>query len=260
MKVKLFLGIYLFIFSSLLSFPAEMTKPVSYDLNVNIEPESGEIYVSGSVLVSLKDKLQKEFGFDLHQTFILEKLLVDGKRAKFKVINNQSLPVKPASKRVFVELPENNSRKEIKMEMSYHGQLKKIPEFGTFENQLICLDDQVNSRLVELAAYSCWYPLFEFGLRFDINLVLSLPEGWQCVCPGRKIEERIKEKRSFTTWLSEKDTDIVIIASPALKGKTLKTSSTNIEIYFTQLPEEFINKEGKEIDGKQILWMNSREI
>ena len=226
----------------------ETAKPLYYRLKVKIEPASGEIFVNGKVGIQLENIKQRNFSFDLHETFIIEKLLVDGKVVKYLTEENEPLPVKPASKKVIVELPEKNIQKRIEMEIVYHGKLKNIPEFNTYENQELALDDQINSRMVELACYSCWYPLFTFGVRFNIDLELSLPSNWKYICSGKEIESRKVNNRIITRWNSGKDIDIVIIASPKFRYKTAKTSVATINVYFTRLPEEFVNREIQEIE------------
>ncbi|RKY84325.1 hypothetical protein DRQ09_08795 [candidate division KSB1 bacterium] len=134
------------------------------------------------------------------------------------------------------------------MEIAYSGKLLKIPEFGTFPDQETALDDRINSEMVELAVYSCWYPYWSFGNKFDISLEVSLPEEWKCVCSGRKTKEVKENNRVVSWWSSKKDIDIVVIASPELKNKTVKTSSGIIDVYYSKLPEKYIIKETNEIE------------
>jgi aminopeptidase N len=102
--------------------------------------------------------------------------------------------------------------------------------------------------MVELACYSCWYPFFEFGNKFDIDLEVTLPQSWRCVCSGNKVETHQHNGRSLSRWEAKKDIDIVIVASPKLKQKTVKSSVADIDIYFTQLPDEYITREAEDIE------------
>jgi aminopeptidase N len=132
--------------------------------------------------------------------------------------------------------------------LAYGGRLKNIPEFGTFPDQKQALDDQINSRLVELANYSSWYPqFFVMGSPLAVNLELSLPQAWTAVCSGRKLDEHVEDGRAITRWSSPNDTDILIAAAPNYKRKSRRVSETAIEMYYTQLPEEFIEKETRQI-------------
>ena len=248
MRIKLIMGIFISLLTLSCLYSAEITKPESYILKVKIEPASGEIFVDGKVLIVLKDTKQRDFSFDLHETFIIEKLLVNGKVAKYSTEKKEPWPIQPAAKKVIVEIPESNNQRKIEMAINYHGRLKDIPEFGSSEDQELALDDQINTRMVELAVYSCWYPYFEFGIKFDVDLEISLPINWKHVCSGVELESKEINDRIITHWTSKKDTDLVIVASPDFKRKSIKTSTATIDIYFNQLPKQYISKEANGIE------------
>jgi aminopeptidase N len=238
---------FFFLFSPWL-LSVERPKSIHYHLKVNIEPASAEISVLGKIRLSLKDPHQREFSFDLHQTFTLEKLHLNGTDVKYSSKDDEPVPLMPAAKQISVILPPKYDRSEIVMDITYSGKLKDIPEFGGSEDQQLALDDQINSRMVELACYSCWYPFFEFGNKFDVDLEVSLPRKWKCVCSGDEVETHQDNDRSLSRWTANKDIDIVIVASPELKKKTVQSSAADIDIYFTQLPEEYVNKEAEDIE------------
>jgi hypothetical protein len=136
----------------------------------------------------------------------------------------------------------------VHLNIEYGGRLKQIPEFGTFPDQKQAMDDQINSRLVELANYSSWYPqFFVLGHPIETLLEVSLPKDWTAICSGKKLDEREQEGRTVTQWASVWDTDILITAAQNYKGKVMPLSDGQIDIYYTQLPEEFIDREGSEI-------------
>ncbi len=121
-------------------------------------------------------------------------------------------------------------------------------EFGTFPDQKQAMDDQINPRLVELANYSSWYPqFFVFGRPIKIALEVSLPQGWIAVCSGKNISDRVKDGRAITQWFSPNDTDILIAASPNYKRQVVYLQGAELEIYYTQLPEEFVESEGQQV-------------
>jgi hypothetical protein len=247
MRAKLFVGLLISLMVLLCSHAEEITKPVSYQLKVQINPASGEIFVDGNIVIELKHLKQNDFSFDFHETFTIDELLIDGKPAKYSTEKKEPWPIQPAAKKVMVELPEKAAQRQIEMKIKYHGILKELPEFGASEDQELALDDQINARMVELASYSCWYPCFVFGNKFDIDLEVSLPLGWKCACSGSEVESSKLDDRAISQWFSRNDTDIIIVASPHLKCKSFKTSAAAIDIYYTQLPEDFIAKEVNEI-------------
>lgn len=252
--IKLLLGVLMISLplSGLASI--KITKPLSYKLKVRIEPEKGEVFVNGVISILLKDEKDKGFSFDIHDTFTLENLLLNGKVVNYSAENNEPSLIQPASKKVTVKLPADIMQRRVKMIIDYHGKLRDIPEFGASEDQKLALDDRINCRIVELACYSCWYPFFEYGIKFDIDLEVSFPIPWKCVCSGKRIEGRKTDKRIVDRWIAEKDIDIVIVASPELKHRTVKASAGEVDIFFTLLREKFINQEAKEIEETLILF------
>lgn len=226
---------------------AETTLPVRYDLRVRIEPAQGAINVGGKILVPITDPGAKTLSFGLHETFAIKTLSVNRQATKFSYRSIQATPLNPATRNVLVDLPAKvTDRLEISIE--YGGRLKEIPEFGTYPDQKQAMDDQINSRLVELANYSSWYPqFFAYGRPIEIALEVSLPRGWNAICSGRREDETVKGERVITRWTSSRDADILIAAAPNYKQKVLRLPAGDIEIYYTQLPEKFVAEEGQQI-------------
>lgn len=225
----------------------EKVVPVSYDLKVTIEPELGSIQVHGNMGVPVEADA-KTFEFRLHETFAIKKLLINNRAAKFSFRPGEPSPIFPATRKVIVNLPASVPAGKVQLEIEYGGRLKEIPEFGTFPDQQQAMDDQINARLVELANYSVWYPqFFVFGHPIKTALEVSLPKGWLAICSGKKVDERQIDERTVTRWSSAQDTDILIAAAPNCKGAVIPLADGQIDIYYTQLPEEFIDREGREI-------------
>jgi hypothetical protein len=235
----------------------QMVMPVSYDLKVSLEPGRGNISVHATVEIPLENPQSRDFKFALHETFTIKQLLVNGKKSSFSSQAREPSPLVPASKNVVVSLPPGITQERIRMDIEYEGWLKNIPEFGTFPDQKQAMDDQVNSRLVELSGYSSWYPQFVFGQPLQVELQLSLPQGWTSICSGKKLADRVSEGRAVTHWSSPRDIDILILASPSYREKSVRQSGVDIEIYYTQMPEAFIEREVQQIAGVIKLYTNS---
>lgn len=222
----------------------ERPMPVSYDLKVTIDPSPGNIKVRSKIEVPLSNRDREAIQFALHETFAINQLSVNGRSGRFSVRPSEPTLIYPARQDVLVNLPSGNRGDKLHLDIEYEGRLKKIPEFGTFPDQKLALDDQINSRLVELANYSSWYPqFFAMGHPIEIDLELSLPRGWIAVCSGKKVNEQVKDGRTITRWSSPKDTDILIAASPSYKEKSRRLPDVAIEIYYTQMPDRFIDRE-----------------
>ena len=225
----------------------EKAMVVAYDLKVVIEPRPGTISVRGKIGVPVA-RGAKTLQFGLHETFAVKKLLVNDRAVTFSFQPGDPSPIFPAMKKVVVNLPASIRAGNVQLEVEYGGRLKDIPEFGTFPDQKQALDDQINTRLVELANYSVWYPqFFVYGHPIATTLEVSLPKGWIVICSGKKLEEREQDGRAVTRWSSAQDTDILITAAPNYKRKVIPVPDGQVEIYYTQLPEEFIDRDGGEI-------------
>jgi len=235
--------------SALSALAEEKPLPVSYDLKITIEPEQGTMAVRGNISVPVEPDA-KTLQFGLHETFAVRKLLINNRAAKFSFQPGDRNPIYPATRKVVVHLPARIPAGKVQLEIEYGGKLKEIQEFGTFPDQKQAMDDQINSRLVELANYSSWYPqFFVFGRPIETALEVSLPRGWLAICSGKKLDEQPEEGRAVTRWSSAQDTDILIAAAPNFKGKVIPLAEGQIDIYYTQLPEEFIDRDAGEIEA-----------
>lgn len=250
-----FLAFVLVIVGSVTSASAQRTsQPTSYDLKVAIDPAQGTLAVKGTIDLLPALSSGRRFDFALHETLSIKQLRVNGKAIGFTLQPEQHTPMRPATHIVKVAVPTAASQEEIHLDIEYEGKLKELPEFGA-SNQPLSMDDQINARLVELANYSSWYPQFGvFGAPIRVALELSLPQGWVAICSGKRIEERMENGRSITRWSSPKDTDILITASPNYKKKSAPLPGGDLEIYYTQLPEEFVTTEMRQIQQVMTLF------
>ena len=220
---------------------------LSYDLKVRIEPATGAIEVQAKVDIPPKYLQARQFKFGLHETFAIGKLSVNGKAAGFTFQPGDLSPMTPAFRNVVVKLPVDVPPGMIRMDVEYRGRLKEMPEFGASSDQEPAMDDQVNSRMIELACYSSWYPQFVLGELVEVRMELSLPQGWTAICSGKKLDERTAAGRVVTRWFSAKDLDALIAASPSYKIKSVRESGVEIEVYYTKMPEKFLEGEARQI-------------
>ncbi len=220
---------------------------VSYHLRVRIDPVAGSLAVEGSVKIPPEDFKTRNLAFYLDETLAIRKLLIDGEKANFKYGAPEPDRLTPAKRPVIVTLPPGVSTGSIRMEIDYGGVLKKLPEFGAAPEGKPAMDDRINPHLVQLAAYSSWYPQFEPAGPIRSEFEVSVPAGWIAICSGSKLGEQAKQGRTITRWSSPRDTDILIVASPHFKEKAFRQGGVNIEIYYTRMPQEFIETEVRQV-------------
>lgn len=99
----------------------------------------------------------------------------------------------------------------------------------------------VNAHMVELAGYSSWYPQLSFGKRLHTELTVSLPQNWITVCSGKKLEERVENGRVVTRWSSP------ILGSRDCKKRSFEGAGFHIDVYYTQMPAQFVDNDGAQI-------------
>jgi hypothetical protein len=144
----------------------------------------------------------------------------------------------------------------MRMDIAYQGRLEVLPEFGASPDMRHSMDDQINSRMIELAFYSSWFPQFDYGRPVKSELTLSLPQSWISICSGKKTGDSKRAGRSITHWSSAKDIDIVILASPDYKLTRLQESGVPVEIYYTQMPDAFVHRDAEQIAGVLRLYVS----
>ncbi len=236
--------VILFMLAATLSVAAQSGIP-AYNLTVTITPSTDSLAVVGTVEAPVPAHASS-FAFDLHRTLDIKKLLVNGEPAHFEYgpMHSQTLP---ATRGVTVTLPTAVSSPRVHMEIEYEGRLDVLPEFGTSPDFRHSLDDQINPRLVELAGYSSWYPQFEFGQRLQLELTVSLPRGWTTICSGLNLASQTASGRLVAHCSSPDDIDLVIVASPNFRKKTIDAHGVRVEVYFTQLPASFVNRDAAQV-------------
>jgi hypothetical protein len=216
--------------------------PTAYELDVMIHPESGKIDVSGRVLVELAH--QKSFVFQLHETFRITSMKLDGLEIAHVYEDDTPSRMTPTAKKIRVDVPARIENQQVEMSIAYHGKLRELPSFGTPDVGGPFLDDVVNTNRVELAYYSSWYPSFDFGSRFETDIEIVIPNEWTVACIGKQSAQNESSIR-FTAKAAD---DIVIVASPRFKVEEIDTSSGSVHIYHTRLPERFVRREAEETE------------
>lgn len=226
---------------------AQTASMVSYHLRVRIDPAEGSLAVKGSAEVPREDVETRNLTFYLDDGLTINKLMINGKEASFTYGPPEPTPLTPARRKVVVTLPTGTGLRSTRMDFDYGGRLKRLPEFNAAPQGKPAMDDRINQHLVQLAVYSSWYPQFDSTGDLRAELEVSLPTGWTAACSGAKLSHQIGHGRVTTRWSLPGENDIVIVASPDFKEKTFRQAGVNVEIYYTRLPEEFIDAEVRQV-------------
>ncbi len=222
--------------------------PRTYWLDLQIEPDSGLLQVEGEILLSGIPQGQEMLFFNLHSSFKIEEIRIGERKTAFTTEPNSRARTVPASKMVMVRIPGQINRENATLRFAYRGKLQDIPEWGSQDGQRFGLDDAIDLERVELASYSNWYPFWYYGVHFDFEMKVSLPENWIVVCNGDKRREETIEERKVTFWAGTRANDIVILAAPDFKTAEIENDHALIEIYYTELPEDYVLREAEGLE------------
>ena len=130
---RLFLMVILF--SGIALAVEEKPVPVSYDLNVTIEPTQGTLAVRGKIGVPVEAGA-KTLQFALHETFAIKKLAVNDRAVKFSVHPGDPSPIYPATRKVIVSEEQfqkvmEGDRSEVRALPADAPSLAKVPFDGS---------------------------------------------------------------------------------------------------------------------------------
>lgn len=230
-------------------------KPIRYSLSAKIVPDSASIAIRCSVSLELKNRRQEKLAFSLYNNFAIDSLTVNGQAVLF--VDSLFTPSRdhPAEKKVILELPVGLRRKNIDLMVAYHGTMLRLPEFNSpeAENLGYCLDERIDTDLVELTKNARWYPYFGED-EFNIDLRIELPARFICICSGTEIERSQRNGRLLIHNRSSSESDINIVASPHFKKIMSLAAADTIFFYYTVLPDTFIEQEASGISQSLMLF------
>jgi hypothetical protein len=195
--------------AAFLTTAAEAATPLGYELEVGVDPNRRQVDVTGRVSVRLNED-ETTFSFGLHQTFRILECAIDGKPARCDP-REASPSGSGMSRTVTVQVPKSAIGRKVDLEIRYGGQLRDCPSWGEPDR-------------LELALYSSWYPSFGFGHTYDVKLDVTMPKDWSIVCIGREVSRRGTEEGTTTRWEAHDVNDVVIVGSPKLRAKDVKTA------------------------------------
>ncbi len=230
--------------------PPPASTVSKYVVEVDLVPAAGRVVAAARLRLLRDDYLRPDLVFGLHEGFAIKKLAVNSRDLPFTTRSGAGSRLRPSSREVVVQLPEDLRRPELELEVAYEGTLEDLPQFGTPEAAETgrFLDDEVSSRRVELSGYSTWYPQVSgFGPTFAADLAVTLPAGWTVVCTGEPQVPEELEGRRRTRWLARATNDLVVVAAPDLKVIPIRRGSDAVEIYHTRLPRAFSEREADNV-------------
>jgi aminopeptidase N len=243
-RVCLLTGLVL-TFAPLSAWSAEST-PTLYLMELELLPAAGQLVAAAEITLEREQYLEAELEFRLHETLTIERLEINGEPIEYTTEPNADDPQRPHSKLVRAVLPEELRRPRLTLTVAWSGSLTPPPPPGTADaaESRPALDDVIEAHRIELAWYSAWFPQFGvFGTTFASDLVITLPKDWIVVSAGSRVSAESLETHERSRWTSRRSSDLVVVAAPDFKLRSVTGGNAEIEIYSTRLPTSFIDRE-----------------
>jgi aminopeptidase N len=223
-----------------------LERPLHYTLEALIDPASGGISVAGRVQIERSDLNRRRLEFDLHETFEIADLRVNGVEAPFAVEPNERGAGRSTARAVVISLPKRIREAHLLLEITYGGILARLPQSGSAAADAAgrWLDDAIGDTRVELSWSSAWFPqIGGFGSRFSTEIAVHLPDGWTAVAPGASLPESVDGVESRVVWRCSSSNDIVVVAAPNLRRLAVERFGVAVELFDTRLPDAFRDRE-----------------
>ena len=203
----------------------------AYDLRVRLDPALGTI--DAHVDISQPGSST----FLLARDLAIHRVVADGVPTRFE----EGVSETGGARTVTVPGPPPNH-----LIVEYGGHLRP----GSFP-RLTSQVNMVGPALVELASYVTWYPRFRASGAFTFRLTTDVPVAFNTVANGRLLrEEERPTGRRVAEWVSHSAvSDITIVSAPGLHPAPPARDGTQVEIYSTSLPADYVAAMTKDVSA-----------
>ena len=216
---------------ALATLRVEAAERPAYDLRVRLDPALGAI--DAHVDISHPGSST----FLLARDLTIRRIVADGVPTRFE----EGVSDTGGARAVTVPGPPPNH-----LVVEYAGLLRP----GSFP-RLTSQVNMVGPALVELASYVTWYPRFPACGAFTFRLITDAPVAFDTVANGRLLrEEEGPVGRRVSEWTSySAASDITIVSAPGLHPASPARDGTQVEIYSTSLPADYVDAMTKDVSA-----------
>jgi hypothetical protein len=207
---------------SAVSQAKEKPGSTNYRLSVQINPDLSLIDGVAEI------KNPGDSVFMLTKGLVIQKVVADGKAVQFKQNISGSNP--NSAEIALTYVPKN-------LKISYSGQIKSEDFPKTISNINL-----MNSEVFELSDLIDWYPRMKKGIPFTYSLTIDAPSNYGLVTNGTILKEvQSKGRRKIAAQSLKPGYGISMLGSPELKKSSSETNDHSIEIYYSKLPDSYID-------------------
>ena len=217
---------YLFV-TPVLLFSSEAPNP-SYRVTLRVEPNLNRIEVQAVINHPPTNR------FYLHEDLDIKEVVSRGKKIDFtREYSEDVAPYTDHGRPVQLKVIE---LEELMLE--YAGTLAEVEKSV----------NMVRPKLIELAHYASWYPIFAGFPDFTFELVVDVPNDYITTTNGRELESQHRQGRHISHWESYAPiSDIVVVSSPVLQVTKVQSERLELEVIYSKLDTAFINNKSAQL-------------
>ena len=207
----------------LFNFGQEKSQHPSYHIKVRIDPAAGLLKCKTEIM-NPSDSI-----FTLNKDMEIQRIIADGKNISFNKSDSGKAP-NTSEYAIVSSIPKN-------VTIEYSGKIK-----GESFQPIVRIVNMIKPELIELASYVSWYPKLKHRGSFSYKMDINLPSNFVSLTNGYLKKEETDGDRKLMEWESYGVcSDIVILAAPDLKKSVINDNGNTIEIYYSKLPETYID-------------------
>jgi len=212
----------LVLFIALMASSIKCQQISSYDMSVGIDVSHKTIQVNGTMDVDFRHK--DTLSLVLWKNSVIHSISLDDVLLSYKFDTTSQSPIMyiPNGRRLLI-VKSNKSGDSRKISFDYECDMKNLRGWaGSF-----------SADWIELNFYDAWFPVCANGGNAASNIEISIDSAY-LVSGSGIVEKKNGRWKMVQSWRSF---DNVIIASPNLKKKVLRTGGACIETDYSDFPE-----------------------
>jgi len=253
---------FLFILFSHPAFSVPTAETIHHSLEITLEPGAHSIEVTDKITIKDMKSIAAEGSIHFLLLAGLEPSLSAAGPCQLSLlpeiipehlgVAREELPEEPWAHEYRLTLPgEMKEGSEIILTLSYRGKID-FPlesEEENYAKSFMRTSGTIGPEGVMLQGSTFWYPWFPDALvSFDAKI--SLPEGWDAVCQGERMDHQKRDGRQFVHWRSPEPTDEIYLvagrfavyerpAGPIMTYAYLRTADENLAATYLDANERY---------------------
>ncbi len=192
-----------------------------YNINLNIDPQSQEIQVNGTLEFYLSHVSEDTLTFYLDRGMKITSLKLNGEDIAVPDTINSDNIFMPLAKKIFIDISIVSQKEKLStLAFSYNGKVSELPEMYA---------NRIGTQWTEMGMYYPWFPFSIDQLRlFTYDISVEAPAQYEIFGLGS-----LEKKNGLTRISSSMPTsDIVVCLSEEVKTHTSEFGENELKIFY----------------------------